>query len=212
VIEHDDIVTWIIGFSYNDAPDEDLKEFLRASHAVWPRVTALTERALAKRQYNPSEIASLTFEIWENALRSVWKTWQQRTSKAHQIQNLEHYLIGIFHHRLNRYLGRQRCRDAVLEFMSPVELEALDGLSNVDKECVNRIEQGIQLEEVYAAMDEGMRAAVVARVNGCSWAEIAEKFQIKEQSLMMRMQYAIRKVRREFSNRRFKSRSRRQQT
>jgi DNA-directed RNA polymerase specialized sigma24 family protein len=63
-----------------------------------------------------------------------------------------------------------------------------------------RIQQRIQLTQAYEMMDDCVKKAVIARLYGYSWSEIAKMSQLKEQNLVMRVQYAFRKIR-EFASR-----------
>jgi hypothetical protein len=61
-----------------------------------------------------------------------------------------------------------------------------------------RIQQRIRLTQAYEMMDDCVKNAVIARLYGYSWSEIAKALQVKEQNLLM--QYAFGKIR-EFTNR-----------
>jgi len=131
-------------------------------------------------------------------LRSVWKTLQQDPDAKNNVKNLQNYLIGTFHHRFNRYLKRKRIHNAVVEFLPPQELIGVSGTSHQKHDWEDEAQRVIQLEQVYAQMDADTRKALIARVYGFSWLEIANTFQIEEQNLIMRVQYAIKKVREKF--------------
>jgi DNA-directed RNA polymerase specialized sigma24 family protein len=199
MLEQDQVTRWVVGLADGDQADERTSKFLVSSSLAWPRVLAHVRRELSHQGLNGDEVTSLALEIWEKTLRSVWMTWQLRPSWAARIDNLENYLIGAFHHRLNRHLKQKRRRDSIVEFRPPEELVAIKGEGNVDEDYAPRIHRGIQLEQAYATMNQNMRRALIARLYGFSWSEIAEKLQIGEQNLIMRVQYAIRKARGRFT-------------
>src|SRR5262249_36012076 len=151
---------WIIGLHDESSADERTLEFLESSSRAWSSALAHVRHELAGKGLNKDEIDSVALEIWEKTLRSVWRTWQQRPGAASRIENLEDYLMGAFHHRLNRQLKRQRLRDSVLEFRPIEELVQLKGAA--DKDFVSRVQRGIQLEEAYAEMKREIRLAVSA--------------------------------------------------
>lgn len=193
MVEDEQIARWIIGLENGDLADEQAQQFLDAARLAWPHVLAHTRRELAGRRLSSGEITSATFEIWEEVLRSVWNTLRRKPDAALQIRSMENYLVGIFHHRLNRRLKHKRSIDAVFEFLPPEDLESLKSVE-IDEGYSTRLHQNIQMDRVYAQLDEKVRNALIARIYGFSWGEIAQHFQIKEQNLIMRVRYAIRKV------------------
>ncbi len=195
MIEQDQVARWVVGLAQTDHADEETSTFLGCASLAWPRVLAHARRELSQKGLGPDEIASLALEIWEETLRSVWNTWRQRPNQPRRIENLENYFIGAFHHRFNRHLKRKRLRDSLLEFRPPEELAEMKRAANVDEDYAARMHRGIQLEQAFAAMNQNIRRAVIASMYGFSWSEIAERSHIKEQNLIMRVQYALRKVR-----------------
>jgi DNA-directed RNA polymerase specialized sigma24 family protein len=195
----EEITRWVLGLDPG-ASDAGTGEFLSAAKAAWPRALAHTRRELGGGRSSATEVVSLAFELWEPALRSVWKTYQSQRDTA-RIENIEHYLVGVFRHRLNRYLSHKRQDDSVLDFRPPQELEILKVSGAVDDGMAARIGNSIQLERVYAAVGEDIRHAMVARTHGYSWADIAVVMGTEEQNLIMRVQYAIRKFRTRVSRR-----------
>jgi DNA-directed RNA polymerase specialized sigma24 family protein len=203
MLEQDQLAKWIVGLGPQEEGNERAREFVQASRQAWPRVLAHTRRELSNQRFDRAEITSLVLEIWEAVLRSVWKTLQD-SSGAAEVKNLENYLIGAFHHRLNRHLKQKRRRDASLEFVPPQELIELSSHDSIDEDWAVRIDRAVQLKQVYAMMDEKIRKAIIAKVYGFSWSEIAKTFQIEEQNLIMRVQYAIRKIRQKIAGGRSK--------
>jgi len=198
MIEQEQLAKCIIGHEAKDAPDEQVSEFLAAANLAWPRVVAHTRRELAHHGLSANELTSLTTEIWETTIRSIWKTLGRRAQGVYEIGDLQNYLIGTFHRRLNRHLKRKRLNENLLDFLPPDELGELPSSNNVDYGI--RIQQRIQLAQAYEMMDDCVKKAVIARLYGYSWAEIAKTSQLKEQNLIMRVQYAFRKIR-EFAGR-----------
>jgi DNA-directed RNA polymerase specialized sigma24 family protein len=199
MLEQDQVARWIVGLSPEDDGDELTRKFLASSSLAWPRVLAHVRHELAGRGLNSDEVKSLALEIWEETLRSVWRTCRERPGWSRRIENLENYLIGAFHHRFNRHVKRRKRQDSLLEFRPAAELAQLKDAANVDNDFGARMDRGIQLEQAYAAMNPNMRRAVIASVYGFSWAEIAKRFETGEQNLIMRVQYALRKVRGKFT-------------
>jgi RNA polymerase sigma factor (sigma-70 family) len=198
MVEQDQLARWIVGSAAEGLTNESTRRFVAASQAAWPRALSQTRRELGNQRLSRAEVESLALEIWELVLRAVWRTWQGREDA---IKDPENYLIAAFCHRLNRRLKQKRRRDAVLEFLPPEELIEVSGRDNSESDHEAQIHQSIQLEQVYAMMDERTRKAFIARVYGFKWAEIAETFAIQEQNLIMRLQYAIRKIRGKLANR-----------
>ncbi len=199
MLEQDQVARWIVGLAPEDHADEPTCRFLEGSSLAWPHVLAHVRHKFTGEGLNPDEVKSLALEIWEETLRSVWKTCQQRPSWSGRIENLENYLIGAFHHRFNRHVKRKRRQDSLVEFRPPEELVEIEHAANIDRDFASRIDRGIQLEQAYAAMNPNMKRAVIASVYGFSWAEIAKRFETEEQNLIMRVQYALRKVRNKFT-------------
>jgi DNA-directed RNA polymerase specialized sigma24 family protein len=195
MVEEDQIARWILGLGSNDLADAQTSKLLKSSRLAWPRVLAHTRKELAGQQLSPQEINSVAFEIWEVVLRSVWKTIQRRPANETEIANLENYLIGAFHHRLNRHLKLRRRNAGMIQFLPPEDLAELGNTKQSSRNQATLTEDRIQLREVYAMIDDNARKAVIARLYGFSWSDIAKTFEMEEQNLIMRVQYAIRKVR-----------------
>src|SRR5579864_8557826 len=106
--------------------DEDL---LLAAREAGPKVLAHVRRESGDSGPDRTAIAR---DVWERVLRSVAKTRERQRERAsgtdrEEIVNLESYLIGIFHHRFNRVLKRERRREERVEVVSSdLELERLD--------------------------------------------------------------------------------------
>ncbi len=193
--EQDQFTRWVIGLTEECEADAQTTVFIESACMAWPRVLRYTHRELLTLYLNRSESTSLAQEIWEEVLRSVWKTLRQGTNSGAQIHSLENYLIGTYRHRLARRLKEMRLRNAHLEYLPPEELAEVQGIGHTDEHFSVRIHDEIQLDKVYATLGEDMKRAFLARTYGFSWSEIAKRFAIGEQTLIMRMQYAIRRAR-----------------
>jgi DNA-directed RNA polymerase specialized sigma24 family protein len=199
MVEEEQVARWIIGLAEEDEADDHTQQFLDAARLAWPHVLAHTRRKLSGRGLTSSEVTSATFEIWEEVLRSVWGTLRRHPDAVLKIRSMENYLIGVFHHRLNRRLKYGRLNDAVIEFLPPDELAARERVEHADQEQLAHLNRRLQMEKVYAQLDDKMKKALVARIYGFSWGEIAEHFQIEEKNLIMRVRYAVRRVRERLS-------------
>ncbi len=199
MLDQEVVAKWVVDLAVLPSTEVQSERFAEAAQLAWPRVLACTRRSVSNRQITSAEAASLALEIWTATLRSVWNTLRQDPEGESRIENLINYLIGAFHHRLNQHLKRGKQRDAVLEFMDPDELIGLERPGTCYKDPELDLYRKIQLTELYSAMDEHARQALIARGHGFSWREIATEMGMGEQNLIMRVQYAIRKMRTKFS-------------
>jgi RNA polymerase sigma factor (sigma-70 family) len=166
-------------------------ELVTVASRLWPRVQAHARRELANK--NPDETVAFTAEVWESALHSVSKTLQRRNSKGSGIVDLEAYLFGVFHHRFNRALKKERRRQETIELVpSSRDLEQLPG--SRDLNSARDLELSIQVKEVVQNMDDWTRRAWAAKAYGYSWREIAEHMGLNERQAKLRFGYALRKL------------------
>jgi DNA-directed RNA polymerase specialized sigma24 family protein len=198
MVDQEAVANWVVNLAVLQNTEAQSERFAEAARLAWPRVIACTRRSVSNRQITSAEATSLALEIWEATLRSVWNTLQQDPEGEARIENLTNYLIGAFHHRLNQQLKRDKQRDSVIEFMPPEELMVLERPGTASNDCEFDLYRKIQLTELYTAMDEHVRQALIARSHGFSWREIAMEMGIDQQNLIMRVQYAIRKMRVKF--------------
>lgn len=199
MVDQEVVANWVVNVTALQAVGIQVDRFIEAARLAWPRVLACTKRSVDNRQFNAAEAASLALEIWEVALRSVWMTLQQTSEEEARIENLSNYLIGAFRHRLNQNLKKGRHRDAFVDFVPPETLSGLERPGTSGESCAVQIHRKIQLMEIYTAMDESVRQAVIARTHGFSWREIADDMGIEKQNLIMRVRYAIQKTRDKFA-------------
>ena len=140
------------------------------------------------------EAIALATEVWEGVLRSVAKTLQRSNGKRAQIESLDAYLFGVFHHRFNRALKKERRRREMLRSL-PSDGD-LGRLRQAHHSEVHRVlEQSIQVQEAVRRMDEWTRKVWAARQYGYSWREIAEHLDLTEPQAKLRFRYAIGKLR-----------------
>lgn len=187
----DEISEWILHSTLEDPTGPRGQEFLLAAHSMWPQVLPYAQRHLP-REWSPAEKASFAVELWEKVLRSVAKTLARTRSHA-PIDNLEAYLVGIFHHRIHRFLMRERRRQRIVTFVSPEELAAHESTQMAKTEA--NPEREIQLGEIVACMDEWLKEVWTARMYGYSWADIGNMVSLTEQQTKMRFRYAVSKIR-----------------
>src|SRR5262245_3238129 len=131
MVEQDQLAKWIVGSAAEDPANESARRFVAASQAAWPRAMAQARRELRNQRLSRAEVESLALEIWEQVMRSVWKTWPHHEN---QIKAPENYLIAAFCHRLNRRLKQKRSSDAVLEFLPPEELVEVSSRDASDRD------------------------------------------------------------------------------
>ncbi len=200
MLDQEVAANWVANVAALQAVGIQVDRFIETARVAWPRVLACTKRSVYDQQINAAEAASLALEIWEATLRSVWMTLQQTREEDARIENLSNYLIGAFRHRLIQHLKKSKHRDAFVNFVSPEALSGLERPGIFQESCAVQIHRKIQLTEIYTAMDESVRQALIARTHGFSWREIADDMGIEKQNLIMRVRYAIRKMRDKFAS------------
>ena len=166
-------------------------ELITVASRLWPRVQAHARRELANK--NSDDTVAFAAEVWEGVLHSVSKTLQRRNGKGSGIVDLEAYLFGVFHHRFNRALKRERRRQETIELVpSTHDLEQLPGAR--DAKSSHDLEHSIQVKEVVQNMDDWTRRVWTAKQYGYSWREIAEYVGLGEQAAKSRFHNALRKL------------------
>ncbi len=166
-------------------------ELITVASRLWPRVQAHARRELANK--NSDDTVAFTAEVWESVLHSVSKTLQRRNGKGSGIVDLESYLFGVFHHRFNRAMKKERRRQETIELVpSSRDLEQLPGARDLNS--ARNLELSIQVREVVQNMDDWTRRAWAAKVYGYTWREIAEHMGLNEQQAKLRFGYALRKL------------------
>ena len=172
-------------------PLDHADELIAVASRLWPRVQAHARRELANK--NSNDTVAFAAEVWEGVLRSVSKTLQRRNGRGSGIVDLEAYLFGVFHHRFNRALKKERRRQETIELVpSSRDLEQLPGAR--DLKSARDLELSIQVKEIIQNMDDWTRRAWAAKVYGYTWREIAENMGLSEHQAKLRFGYALRKL------------------
>jgi RNA polymerase sigma factor (sigma-70 family) len=186
---------WILSKGRQAKSDDELKA---AASRLWPRVQAHVRHKLANK--DPDDSMALATEVWETVLQSVSKTLQRRREARSRIADLDAYLFGIFLHRLNRALRRERRRQQTVEAVpSTRELEQVPGAQ--DWKSARDLERSLELQEAIANMDTWTREVFAARVNGYAWREIAKMYGLNENQAKLRFGRALRKLAARFGHR-----------
>jgi RNA polymerase sigma factor (sigma-70 family) len=183
---------WVLSNSSPDKTTPPLEtELISAATRLWPRVQAHARREFASK--NPDDGAALAAEVWEGVLQSVAKTIQRRNGSGPGIVDLDAYLFGVFHHRFNRALKKERRRQETIELVpSTRELEQLPRAHDI--QSPRNIERSVQVKEVVQQMDDWTRRVWTAKQYGYSWREIAEHVGLSEQTAKARFHNALRKL------------------
>ena len=183
---------WVLSKSSSDKKAQPLEtELISAASRLWPRVQAHARRELADR--NSDDRIALAAEVWEGVLQSVARTVQRRNGTGPSIADLDAYLFGVFHHRFNRTLKKERRRQETIELIpSTRDLELLPGAR--DSKSQHDLEQSIQVKEVVHNMDDWTRRVWIAKTYGYSWREIAEHVGLSEPTAKARFHNALRKL------------------
>ena len=169
------------------------EELLTAARAAWPRVLAHVRGELFDKEPGPERTA-LAADIWERVLQSVAKTRQRNKDQRPPITDLESYLIGIFHHRFNRFLKQEQRRAETIELVSSVlDLERFEAA--LDTEWAEQLERSIAVRQITDRMDAWTRKVWEARQYQYSWKQIAGWLGMTEQQVKMKFRYNLEKIR-----------------
>src|SRR6516162_4335890 len=183
---------WVLSKTSSDKKAQALEtELISAASRLWPRVQAHARRELANK--NSDDGIALAAEVWEGVLQSVARTVQRRNGTGPSIVDLDAYLFGVFHHRFNRALKRERRRQETIELVpSTRDLEQFPGARNAQSS--RNVERSLQVKEVVQKMDEWTRRVWTAKRYGYTWREIAEHVGLSEQTAKARFHNALRKL------------------
>ena len=175
-------------------------ELLAAAREAWPHVLAHVRGELFDKALGVERTA-LAADIWDQVLRSVAKTRQRNQDHRPPIANLESYLIGVFHHRFNRFLKSEQKRAETVELVSSaVELERFEAA--VDSDWTEQLERAIAVRQITDCMDGWTRKVWQARQYGFSWEEISGWLGVTEQQAKMKFQYNLEKIRQSIDRKR----------
>jgi DNA-directed RNA polymerase specialized sigma24 family protein len=169
------------------------QELLAAARNAWPHVLAHVRGELFDKALG-AERTALAADLWDTVLRSVAKTRKRNQDHRPPISNLESYLIGVFHHRFNRFLKREQKRAETVElFSSALDLERFEAA--VDSDWAEQLERAIAVRQITDRMDGWTRKVWQARQYGFSWKEISGWLGVTEQQAKMKFQYNLEKIR-----------------
>jgi len=169
------------------------EELLAAAREAWPHVLAHVRGELFNKAVG-AERTALAADIWDQVLRSVAKTRQRNQGHRPPISNLESYLIGVFHHRFNRFLKKEQKRAETVELVSSaLDLERFEAA--VDSDWTQQLERAIAVRQITDRMDDWTRKVWQARQYGFSWKEISGWLGVNEQQAKMKFQYNMEKIR-----------------
>lgn len=107
---------WVLADSGND--DSEHRELRECAQRVWSRALTYAHRC-SDNEIAFDEREPLATETWERVLTSVARTLKRCPHSRERILNLEAYLLGIFQHRFNRLLKRERQRRQLVQTMPP---------------------------------------------------------------------------------------------
>ena len=169
------------------------EELLTAARAAWPRVLAHVRGELFDKEPGP-ERRALAADIWDRVLQSVAKTRQRNKDHRPPISDLESYLIGVFHHRFNRFLIQEQRRSETIELVSSVlDLERFEAA--LDTEWAEQLDRSIAVRQITDRMDAWTKKVWEARQYHYSWKQIATWVGMTEQQVKMKFRYNLEKIR-----------------
>ena len=169
-----------------------INEVTASARRLWPRIQAhaLKEQPGKFRD----EAIAIASDVWETTLQSVGKTIVRSNGRGIQIRDLDAYLFGIFIHRFNRALRKERkTREMLQYFPSTHALEVLRQAH--DSKAARDIEQSALAREAVQNLDDWPRKVWIARKYGYSFPEIASFFGMSEAQVKLRFRYALARLR-----------------
>jgi RNA polymerase sigma factor (sigma-70 family) len=183
---------WVLsGTSDRDKEKSPQDEALLAAvRQAWPHMLAHARRIIDCTQ-DFDEKNAIAIEIWEKVVRSVAKTLHRKEKgRGPAIVSLENYLIGAFHHRLNRYLRRERKRSEVFQHLPSIEeLDRL--LDSNSSRWIIELEKSITVSQIIDYMDARTRNIWKLRQMRYSWKEIASELNLNEHQVTMRFKRGL---------------------
>ena len=186
---------WIISNRSSEVEPRPLHhddELIAVARKMWPGVQAHALREAKTRHFG--ETAVLATEVWERVLQSVSKTRERLDVKGSGIVDLEAYLFGVFHHRFNRALRKERRRQETIELVPfSRDLERFSGA--LDSKSARDLERSVQVKEAFQSMDAWTRKVWIQRQYGYSWRAIAKQAGLSEHQAKLRFRYAINRLR-----------------
>jgi RNA polymerase sigma factor (sigma-70 family) len=185
---------WILSSLTAPSPrtQDHINELVAVGRRLWPRIQAHAVREQSQKR--PDEAITIASDVWESTLQSVGKTIVRSNGRGIQIRDLDDYLFGVFIHRFNRALRKERKRREMFQyFPSTRQLEVLRQAH--DSKAARDIEQSAQAKEAVQKLDEWPRKVWIARKYGYSFPEIASFFGMSEAQVKLRFRYALARLR-----------------
>jgi len=184
---------WVLsGFAGGSKIEPAERDLIRSARRAWPHVLAHVRKELSQ-EISAEEKKSVALEVWESVLRSVSRTLR-RSQRREGVDDMESYLVGVFHHRFNRLQKREQRRQKVIEFLPTTN--DLDGLPTAgDTDWATRLENEILASEILTYMEDWARKVWVRRAYGYSWAQIASFMGLTDDQLKKRFRYSLEKTR-----------------
>ena len=185
---------WILSSFTSPSPgtQDNINELVAVARRLWPRIQAHAVRE--QPQKSPDDAITIASDVWESTLQSVGKTIVRSNGRGIQIRDLDAYLFGIFIHRFNRALRKERKKREMFQyFPSTRDLERLRQAH--DSRAARDIEQSVQAKEAVHGLDEWPRKVWIARKYGYSFPEIASFFGMSEAQVKLRFRYALARLR-----------------
>jgi len=169
-----------------------INELVAVARRLWPRIQAHAVKEQPRK--SPEEAIAIASDVWETTLQSVGKTIVRSSGRGTQIRDLDAYLFGVFIHRFNRALRKERKRKEIIQyFPSARDLELLRQAH--DSRATRDIEHSVQAKEAVQNLDEWSRKVWIARKYGYSYPEIASFFCMSEAQVKLRFRYALARLR-----------------
>ena len=181
---------WILSSFTSPSPgtQDHINELVAVARRLWPRIQAHAVKE--QPQKSPDEAITIASDVWESTLQSVGKTIVRSNGRGIQIRDIDAYLFGIFIHRFNRALRKERKRREMFQyFPSSRDLEVLR--QSHDSKAARDIERSAQAKEAVQNLDEWPRKVWIARKYGYSFPEIASFLGMSEAQVKLRFRYAL---------------------
>ena len=184
---------WILSSFNPPSPrtQHNINELVAVARRLWPRIQAHAVRE--QPQKSPDEAITIASDVWESTLQSVGKTIVRSNGRGIQIRDLNAYLFGVFIHRFNRALRKERKRREMFQYFPTHDLERLRQAH--DSRSARDIEESVQAKEAVQGLDEWPRKVWIARKYGYSFFEIASFFGMSEAQVKLRFRYALARLR-----------------
>src|SRR5581483_7882578 len=188
---------WILSSFTPPSPgvQDHINELIAVARRLWPRIQAHAVKEQPQRSHD--EVIEIASDVWESTLQSIGKTIVRSNGRGVQIRDADAYLFGIFIHRFNRALRKERRRREMFRYLpSGRDLEVLRQAH--DSRPAREIEQSVQAKEAVQSLDEWQGKVSIARKYGYSYREIGSFFGMSEAQVKLRFRYALARLREKF--------------